>query len=88
VLVLDDPSERNETVVQPVELKEDDEEESHWCVDEKGIHWPLERRWVREKGQVDGQAGSVSYVSSEAFTGDVHIDYVEEDQDLSSEEEL
>lgn len=63
VPVLHNPVERDETIMDPVELKQDGEEHDDGGVDEKGIERAFERDGVFEEGDFDGDPWSVSVYS-------------------------
>lgn len=52
-LIVDDPFQRDEPVVNPVELEEDGQEEGGGCVDEDRVDRAGEGRGVLEQGEVD-----------------------------------
>lgn len=44
--IMDNPIERDESIMDPVELKEDSKQHGDWRMDEYGVEWSVEGRWV------------------------------------------
>lgn len=54
--IVNDPVESDETIMDPVDLEQDSQEEGGRCVDEQRIERSMERRWELEEGNMDRQA--------------------------------